>query len=102
MMLPKPLFRTKAPLESYTGFVMVGSVRLAKLTVLLTPVNCVWFSALKASRRTSSRIPFFIAKVLEIDRSRLLIGGAFRKNRADSSPLLPTCGGAKHEMSICL
>ena len=33
-MLPKPLFRTKAPLESYTGFVMVELVRLVKLTVL--------------------------------------------------------------------
>ena len=101
-MVPKPLFRTKAPLESYGRFVMVGSVRLAKLTVLLTPVNWVWFSALKASRRTSSLIPFFIVKVLETDRSRLLIGGACRKKRADSSPLLPTCGGAKHEVSICL
>jgi hypothetical protein len=35
--------------------VIVGSERLAKLTVLLTPLHCVWLRALKASRRTSKR-----------------------------------------------
>src|SRR5207247_622303 len=52
-MLPKPLFRTRLPVASNGRFVIVGLVRLAKLTVLLTPVNWVWLSALKASSRTS-------------------------------------------------
>src|SRR6266496_1338406 len=97
-MLPKPLFRTRLPLASNGRFVTVGLVRLAKLTLLLTPVNCVWLSALKASRRTSIliRLPTW-----ESDMSRLTIGGAQRKNRADSVPSLPGCGGAKHEVLIC-
>src|SRR5262245_46674552 len=78
---------------------MLRSVRLAKLTVALTPVNCVWLSALKASRRTSilARLPAL--NDFEIDASRLLVGGAHMKKRADSAPSLPGCGGAKQFVS---
>ena len=31
----------------------------------------------------------------------LLIAGACKKNRADSAPSLPGCGGAKHAVLIC-
>src|SRR5688572_21078160 len=98
---PKPLFRTRFPLASWGRFVMVGLVRLAKLAVAFTPVNCVWLRALNASSRISSLTCCRTANTLEIDRSRLLIGGAQRKNRADSSPWLPGCGGAKHDVLIC-
>ena len=81
---------------------IVWSVRLAKLAVLLTPVNWVWLSALKASRRTSILTVLPIGKIFESDRSRLLVPGPCTKRRADSRPLLPGCGGAKHEVSSCL
>src|SRR5688500_13558709 len=81
---------------------MVGLVRLAKLTVLFTPVNCVWLRALKASRRTSRPTRLPTSKRLETDRSRLLMGGFRTKKRADSAPSLPGCGGAKQEVfAIC-
>ena len=39
----------------------------------------------------------------QIDRSRLLSGGSRAKNRGVSSPLLPGCGGAKHDgLANCL
>src|SRR6185436_13793067 len=81
---------------------MVGSVRLRKLAVALTPVNWVWLSALKASRRTSILTVLPIGMVLDSDRSRLLVAGACTKNRPDSSPTLPGCGGAKQLVSSCL
>ena len=74
------------------------SVRLAKFAVALTPVNCVWLSALNMSTRNSNRMFFGSANVFENDRSRLLIGGACTKKRADSAPSLPGCGGAKHDV----
>src|SRR5918993_4332753 len=77
---------------------MVRSVRLAKLAVAFTPVNCVWLRALNMSTRNSKRIFLGNANCFENDRSTLLIGGARTKNRADSAPSLPTCGGAKHEV----
>src|SRR5260221_11539844 len=75
---------------------MVGLVRLAKFAVALTPVNWVWLSALKASRRTSilARLP--TGMILESDRSRFTMGGAQRKNRGDSVTSVLIFGGAKH------
>ena len=74
-----------------------------KFTVLLTPVNWMWLSTLKMSSRTSNFIRLPTGKIFEIDRSRLLIGGSRAKNRGDSLPLLPGCGGAKHDvLAICL
>src|SRR5262245_58193286 len=101
-MVPKPLLRIRLPFASYGRFVMVRSVMLAKLTVLLTPVNWVWLSALKASRRTSRRTRLPAGNDLESDMSRLLIAGAHRKKRADSAPSLGLVGGAKQfTLSIC-
>jgi hypothetical protein len=37
-MFPRLLFRTTVPLAPYGRFVMAGLVRLAKLTLALTPV----------------------------------------------------------------
>ena len=74
---------------------MVRSVRLAKLAVALTPVNCVWLSALNASRRTSNLARLPAGNDFDTDMSRLFVGGAHMKKRADSAPSLPVCGGAK-------
>ena len=67
---------TRFPLASYGRFVIVGSVRLAKFAVALTPVNCVWLSALNAS---SAKLELHALAdrrtTFESDRSRLLIGG---------------------------
>src|SRR2546425_12838539 len=100
-MLPTPLFRTRLPLASYGRFVTVGLVKLAKLTELLTPLNWVWLSALKASSLTSSLTFCPTEKLFATERSTLLIGGPCRKKRADSVPSLPGCGGAKHDVLIC-
>ena len=43
-MVPKPFCRTRFPLASYGRLVTVLSVRLAKLTELLTPENWVWLN----------------------------------------------------------
>ena len=80
---------------------MVRSVKLAKLTVEFTPVNCVWLSALNISARISNLTPLMTPKFFESERSTLLIGGERTKNRADSAPSLPGCGGAKHDVSSC-
>src|SRR5581483_8249844 len=101
LMVPKPLGRTSAPVASYGRLVMVRSVRLAKFAVLLTPVNCVWFSALNASTRTSNFSDRGPAKAFATEKSRLLIGGLRTKNRADSAPSLCGCGGAKQDAFSC-
>src|SRR5258705_3876436 len=101
-MAPNPFGRTRVPAASYGRLVIVLSVKLAKLAVALTPVNCVWFRKLNMSRRTSNLIPFGAFRVFDRDMSRLLIGGARTKNRADSAPSLPGLGGAKHAGSSCL
>jgi len=72
------------------------SATVAKFAVAFTPVNCVWFSALNMSRRTSNLIPFGAFRFFDSDMSRLLIGGACTKKRADSAPSLWGCGCAKH------
>ena len=101
LMVPNPVGLTRLPLASYGRFVIVRSVRLAKLAVALTPVNCVWFSALNTSSRNSNFAALTTWNRFEIDRSTLLIGGRRTKNRADSAPSLPGCGGAKHDVSNC-
>jgi hypothetical protein len=87
LIVPKPFGRTRLPLESFGRLVIVGSLRLATFTVLLTPVNCVWFRALKMSRRISAPMSPRIRIFFESERSMLLIGGACRKSRADSAPV---------------
>src|SRR3954466_2097561 len=97
LMVPNPFGRTRLPAASYGRLVIVLSVRLAKFAVALTPVNCVWFNALNMSTLNSALVRPWILKFLEIDISRLFSGGLCTKNREDSSPWLPGCGGAKHE-----
>jgi hypothetical protein len=53
-MVPNPFLFTSCPAALYGRFVIVWSVRLAKFPVALTPVNCVWLSALNASTRNSN------------------------------------------------
>src|SRR3954468_359179 len=98
LIVPNPFGRTRLPAASYGRLVIVLSVRLAKFAVALTPVNCVWFSALNMSTRNSNLKPRDSLKFLAIDMSRLFSGGAWTKNREDSSPLLPGCGGAKQDV----
>ncbi len=57
VMAPNPVGLTRVPLAPCGRFVIVRSVRLAKLTVLLTAVNCVWLSALNASSLSSNITP---------------------------------------------
>src|SRR4051794_21176419 len=97
-MVPNPFGCTSLPLASNGRLVIVRSVRLAKFAVELTPVNCAWFSALNMSRRNSNFIVLMIAKFLDSDISTLFTGGLRTKNRADSAPSLPGCGGAKHDV----
>src|SRR4051812_1069533 len=96
-MVPNPFGCTSFPCASYARLVIVLSVRLAKFTVLLTPVNWSVFSALNMSRRTSTFKPWVATKFFDTDRSRLLSGGLRAKKRGVSSPLLPGCGGARHD-----
>src|SRR5438552_3979198 len=102
LIAPNPFGRTRFPFASYGRLVIVLSVKLAKLAVALTPVNCVVFSTLNTSRRTSNLKLLITAKFLESDMSRLLIGGARTKYCADSAPSLCGCGGAKHAVLSCL
>src|SRR5678815_1717054 len=101
LIVPNPFGRTRLPAASYGRLVIVLSVRLAKFAVALTPVNCVWFSALNMSILTSAFVRPYTLSFFESDMSRLLIGGACTKNRDDSLPLLPGCGGAKQLVSSC-
>src|SRR3954470_15045911 len=96
LIVPKPFGRTRLPAASYGRLVIVLSVRLAKFAVALTPVNCVWFSALNMSSRNSNLKLRDSVNFFATDMSRLLSGGARTKKREDSSPWLPGCGGAKH------
>src|SRR4051812_16337295 len=95
-MVPNPFGCTSFPCASYARLVIVLSVRLAKFTVLLTPVNWSVFSALNMSRRISNLTPCVATKFFDTDRSRLLSGGLRAKKRGDSSPFLPGRGGAGH------
>src|SRR5689334_8791893 len=101
LMVPNPFGLTRAPAALYGRLVIVGLVRLAKFAVALTPVNCVWLSALNMSNRNSKLALFTTANFFDSDRSRLLSGGARTKNRDDSSPWLPGLGGAKHDVFSC-
>src|SRR5205823_3677586 len=101
LIVPNPFGCTSLPLASKGRLVIVRSVRLAKLALALMPVNCVWFKALNMSTRNSNFTVLTTAKILDSDMSRLLTGGLRTKNRADSAPSLPGCGGAKHEVSSC-
>src|SRR5262245_38989461 len=99
-MVPKPFRCVRFPCASYGRFVIVLSVRLRKFTVLFTPVNCTLSSALNTSSRISNLVPRATAKFFDTDRSRLLSGGLRAKYRGVSSPLLPGCGGAKHDVLV--
>src|SRR3954471_10723513 len=94
-MVPNPFGCTSFPCASYARLVIVLSVRLAKFTVLLTPVNWSVFSALNMSRRISNFTPCVATKFFDTDRSRLLSGGLRAKKGGDPSPLLPGRGGGR-------
>src|SRR5689334_3295510 len=92
LIAPKPFLLTRLPLASNGKLVGVGSVRLRTTSVELTESNCVWLSALKASRRISNLARSLIRNSFDSERSQLLIGARYRKLRPDSSPRLPTFG----------
>src|SRR5262249_14697573 len=98
--VPNPFGWTSFPCASYGRLVIVLSVRLAKLTVLFTCVNWSVFNALNMSIRNSNFVPCVNGKFFENDKSRLLSGGSRAKYRGVSSPLLPGCGGAKHDVFV--
>src|SRR5262245_60686379 len=102
LIVPNPFGCVSTPCALYGRLVIVRSVKLAKFTVLLISVNWFVFNALKMSIRNSNFMLRTIAKFFEIDRSTLLSGGSRAKYRGVSSPLLPGCGGARHDgLSNC-
>src|SRR4029077_1189300 len=72
----------------------VGLVIEAKVKPLLMPLNWVWLSTLKASMRNWRCARSLMEKLFWSDRSQLLMPGPVRKLTPDSSPRLPTWGGA--------
>src|SRR5215475_10848526 len=62
---PKPVLLTRFPFASMAG---------PAVNVVLTSLNCVWLSALKASRRISNFALSFTWKRFDSERSQLLIG----------------------------
>src|SRR5581483_3775421 len=86
---------------SEARLVGVGLVRLVTFNVELIVSNCVWLSALKASRRISNFALSLILNSFDSDRSQLLIGTRYRKLRPDSKPLLPSPGVVKAATLNC-